>query len=249
VTGRLAGKVALISGAARGQGEAHARLFAEEGARLVLTDVLDDLGTAVSDELGAAGADVVYQHCDVAVDGQWAACVALAEERFGRLDVLVNNAGVVSLPSITETTDAEWDRVIAINQKGVFLGMRHAVPALQRAGGGSIVNVSSIYGIRGVAGYAAYQASKGAVVLLTKTAALSYGGDGIRVNTVAPGVIYTKMAEEEGEEAIKALVEIVPLRRGARPREVSYAVLFLASDEASYVTGTELVVDGGLMAQ
>jgi cyclopentanol dehydrogenase len=175
--------------------------------------------------------------------------VAVAEETFGHLDILVNNAGVVSLPTITETTDSEWDRVIAINQKGVFLGMRHAVPALQRAGGGSIVNVSSIYGIRGVPGYAAYQASKGAVVLLTKTAALTYGRDGIRVNTVAPGVIYTQMAEEEGEEVIAALVENVPLGRGAQPEEVSHAVLFLASDEASYVTGTELVVDGGLMAQ
>jgi NAD(P)-dependent dehydrogenase (short-subunit alcohol dehydrogenase family) len=250
VTGRVTGKVALVSGAARGQGEAHGRLLAEHGASVIFGDVLDVEGAAVAEDVEQSGGAARYVHLDVTQARDWERAVALAESEFGRLDILVSNAGVLDdMTGAVDTSESEWARVIAVNQTGVFLGMKYAIPALQRAGGGAIVNVSSVYGIGGVSGYFAYQASKGAVVMMTKSAALTYGKDGIRVNTICPGAIRTAMLEAEGEENIREFVAGLALTRSADPREVSQGVLYLCSDESAYVTGTELVIDGGYLAR
>ncbi|MBS1676551.1 MAG: glucose 1-dehydrogenase [Actinobacteria bacterium] len=246
---RLSGKVALISGAARGQGAAHAERFAEEGASVVLGDVRDELGEGVAKAISDRGLAAVYTHLDVTRTADWQAAVALAEERFGKLDVLVNNAGILGMASVTEETEEHWDKVIAVNQTGVFLGMKAAIPALRRAGGGSIINTSSIWGMVGAEDYISYQASKGAVTLMSKSAALTYAGDGIRVNSVCPGWVLTPMNDEEGPEVAEFLAEATPLKRGAQPGEISHGLVYLASDEASFVTGTELVIDGGFIAQ
>jgi cyclopentanol dehydrogenase len=248
VSNRLAGKTALISGAARGMGATEARLFAEEGASVVLGDVLDEEGRSVADELnqGAGPQRAVYEHLDVTDAGDWSHAVAAAEGAFGALDVLVNNAGVLSMLGVEDETEEGWQRVVDVNQKGVWLGMRAAVPALRRAGGGSIVNISSLYGLIGSGGATAYQGSKGAVRIITKTAAVQYAPESIRVNSVHPGVTTTAMVEQGlPPEAREALTALTPLKREARPAEIAYGVLFLASDEASYITGAELVIDGG----
>jgi NAD(P)-dependent dehydrogenase (short-subunit alcohol dehydrogenase family) len=244
---RLTGKVALISGAARGMGSAEARLFAAEGAKVVLGDVREE-GRRVADQINAA-ADArlaLYVPLDVTDAAQWAAGVDAAEREFGGLDVLVNNAGVLGMAGVEDTTEQEWDRVVGINQKGVWLGMKAAVPALRRRGGGSIVNISSIYGMIGSGAATAYQGSKGAVRILTKTAAVQYAPENIRVNSVHPGITTTPLVEEgidlAGRQAIACLA---PMKREGRPEEIAYGVLFLASDEASFVTGAELVIDGG----
>ncbi len=246
---RMAGKVALISGAARGQGAAHAARLAEEGASVLLGDVLDQEGEATAAEIAGRGHVARYVHLDVTSDADWKRAVGEAEEQFGRLDVLVNNAGILGMPSLLEETEDHWNQVIAVNQTGVFLGMRAAVPAMQRAGGGSIVNTSSIWGLAGAEEYISYQATKGAVVLMTKSAALTHVGDGIRVNSVCPGLVLTPMSAEEGPEVEAAVAAATPMQRGAQPEEISNGVLYLASDESSYVTGTELVIDGGFLAQ
>ncbi len=249
MSGRLTGKVALISGAARGQGASHAELFAEQGASVVLGDILDAEGEATAGALSERGFDVTYTRLDVTRSADWQAAVALAEKLYGKLDVLVNNAGILGMPSILDETEEHWAQVIAVNQTGVFLGMKAAIPAMQRAGTGSIVNTSSIWGLVGAEEYIAYQASKGAVALMTKSAALTHVGDGIRVNSVCPGLVLTPMSAEEGPEVERAVAEATPMKRGAQPREISQGVLFLASDEASYITGTELIIDGGFLAQ
>jgi NAD(P)-dependent dehydrogenase (short-subunit alcohol dehydrogenase family) len=246
---RLEGKVALISGGARGQGAAHGELFAEEGARVLLGDVLDDAGEATARTLADKGHDVSYLHLDVTSPADWAAAVDAAESRHGKLDVLVNNAGIPSNGGLLDITEEHWHRVIAVNQTGVFLGMRAGVPALERAGGGSIVNTTSIWGLIGAEDNIAYQSSKAAVALMTKSAALTYAARGIRVNTVAPGLVLTPMLEEEGPEVERAVAAATPMRRGAQAREISYGVLYLASDESRFVTGTDLVIDGGFLAQ
>jgi NAD(P)-dependent dehydrogenase (short-subunit alcohol dehydrogenase family) len=248
--GRLTGKIAVITGAARGQGEAHTRLFAAEGAAVLMTDVLDAAGEAVAAELREAGHDIHYMRADVASEDDWGKVVSEAERRWGRLDILVNNAGIVgSMKPAHEEELAAWSRLTAINQQGVFLGIKHSVGLMKRGGGGSIVNICSISGSVGAAGFFSYQASKGAVGMMTRAAALEYVADGIRVNSVSPGLVMTPMAEEEGEESNRAFAAATPMKRGARPEEVSYCVLFLASDEASYVTGSDLLVDGGYTAQ
>jgi NAD(P)-dependent dehydrogenase (short-subunit alcohol dehydrogenase family) len=250
MAGRMQDKVAIVTGAARGQGAAHARLLAEEGAKVVLGDVLDDQGRALEQELHGAGHDVLYVHLDVSSDEDWASAVQLAVERFGGLHVLVNNAGIVGTTAGVETETIEgWQQILAVNQTGVFLGMKHSVPLMKRAGGGSIVNTSSIWGVAGTEEYIGYQATKGAVRLMTRSAALTHARDNIRVNSVVPGLVMTPMLDDEPEESIASVVEMTPLGRGADPREISYGVLFLASDEASFVTGTDLVVDGGFLAQ
>lgn len=250
MAGRLEGKVALITGAARGQGAAEAILFAREGASLVLGDVRDEdlqqLGKTITDE----GHPVVSRHHDVTSEDDWAQMVSAAEESFGGLHVLVNNAGILSMAGVEDTTSQIWDRVVAVNQTGVWLGMKQAIPALRRAGGGSIVNISSIYGLIGSGAAAAYQGTKGAVRILTKTAAVQYASEGIRVNSIHPGVIDTGMVEEEvSSEFVPALLGATPLGRMGKPEEVAACALFLASDDASFVTGSELVVDGGYTAQ
>lgn len=248
MTGRLAGKVALITGGARGQGECEARRFVAEGARVVVGDVLDDEGKTLCEELNQPEHVATYVHLDVRNAHEWDEAVATACRDFGGLDVLVNNAGVLSMPGVEAMTEEEWDRVTGINQKGVWLGMRQAVPAMRDRGRGSIINISSIYGLVGSPGSVAYHASKGAVRLMTKAAALEYAGEGIRVNSVHPGIIATPMLEGLSVEQRKALDTVTPLGREGAPEEIANVVLFLASDEASFVTGAEIVADGGYTA-
>jgi cyclopentanol dehydrogenase len=249
LAGRLDGKVALISGAARGQGAVHAELFASEGASVVLGDILEKEVRFVADEIRAGGGAADAILLDVTRPEDWVAAVELAEETFGRLDVLVNNAGVIDEGGAVDEDLEAWQRVIAVNQTGMFLGMKHAVPAMRRAGGGSIINVSSTLGVVGADDYIAYQASKGAVRQMTRSAALSYAKDGIRVNTICPGFIETPMTDDLEDEIRDHDIGMTPMARAGKPIEVSYAVLFLASDESSFVTGSDLVVDGGYLAQ
>jgi NAD(P)-dependent dehydrogenase (short-subunit alcohol dehydrogenase family) len=249
---RLDGKVALISGAARGMGAAEARLFAREGAHLVLGDVLQAEGQAVAAEVAAKGGHAVFTNLDVTREDDWTRAVALAESRFGGLHVLVNNAGIGAAGLVEDTTAEAWDRVMAINAKGVFLGTKAAIPALRRAGGGSIVNISSQLGLVGMDDSSPqYTASKGAVRLLTKTTALQYAREGIRCNSVHPGPIVTPMTERRRADPVvyQRMLSRIPLGRYGEAEEVAYAVLYLASDESAFVTGSELVIDGGWTAQ
>lgn len=248
---RLAGKVALISGGARGQGAVEARLFVREGARVVIADILDDEGQHLAEELNRGVEDrrAIYIHLDVTQGEQWIEAVAVAEQTFGGLHILINNAGISGRSNVETTTEDEWQRVIDIDQKGVWLGMKAAVPALRRAGGGSIVNISSSYGLIGSGAALAYHAAKGAVRLMTKTAAVQYAPENIRVNSVHPGLIETPMTANHAPEQRQKLIAGTPMQRAAQPEEVAYGVLYLASDEASYVTGSELVIDGGYTAQ
>lgn len=238
--GRLEGKVAIITGAARGQGEAEARLFVAEGARVLLADIRDEEGEAVAADLGDAAA---YVHLDVTDAAQWEAAVAHAEERFGPVSVLVNNAGILHFAAIDRTDPEDFERVLRVNVHGVFLGIRAVTPSMVRAGGGSIVNISSTAGLQGLPSLGAYVASKWAVRGLTKTAAMDLGPKGIRVNSVHPGGIDTPMVA--GTPADAPFYKRLPVPRMGRPEEAARAVLFLASDESSYVTGAELAVDGG----
>ncbi len=249
---RLAGKVALISGGARGMGAVEAELFVREGAKVVFGDVLEAEGKAVEQRIRAAGGEATFVALDVTSEEHWAAAVAAAERRYGRLDVLVNNAGIGSRGRVEDTTLAEWERTMAVNSTGVFLGTKAAIPALRRAGGGSIVNISSQLGLVGMdISSPQYQASKGSVRLLTKLTAIQYAKEGIRANSVHPGPILTPMTEARraDPQIYGLMVSRIPLGRYGRPEEVALGVLYLASDESSYVTGSELVIDGGWTAQ
>jgi NAD(P)-dependent dehydrogenase (short-subunit alcohol dehydrogenase family) len=242
--GRLSGKVALITGAAMGQGAAEARLFAAEGAAVILADIAEAEMKLVAEEIVEAGGQALAQRHDVSQESDWAEAVANGEKAFGKIDVLVNNAGILAFPGV-EATDLEtWNRILAVNQTGVWLGMKHTVPAMRRAGGGSIINISSIYGLIGSGAATAYQATKGAVRLLTKTACVEYAKENIRVNTIYPGAIDTPMAASVAE-VLPPIIAATPLGRMADPKEVAYGALFLASDEASYITGADLAIDGG----
>jgi cyclopentanol dehydrogenase len=246
---RLQGVVALITGASRGMGESEARLFAEEGASVILADVLEEEGRAVASQI-ATQHPAIFQVLDVTSPEGWQAAIDLAEATYGKLDVLVNNAGIASYQTLDDSTLDNWDQMIAINQTGTFLGMKYAVPALRRAGGGSIVNVSSTAGLVGIPGSSmAYSASKGAVRLMTKFAAVELAKEKIRVNSVHPGRIETAMTAEQEPERSDFMVGRTPLGRSGVPSEVAYGVLFLASPESSYVTGAELAIDGGYTAQ
>jgi 3alpha(or 20beta)-hydroxysteroid dehydrogenase len=246
--GRVAGKVALVTGAARGQGAAEAELLAAEGAAVLLTDVLDAEGEETAARIRAAGGSAEYRHLDVGSDAEWQAASAAAAERFGPITVLVANAGIATRSTILETSDDEWETSVGVNQRGIFLGMRHCLPQMIEAGGGSIVNVSSVLGVSGAAGYASYQASKHAVVGLTRSAARTHGADRVRANVICPGFILTPMSMQNPPEAHEALLANVPLGRPGQPEEVARLVLFLASDESSYVSGAQITVDGGLLA-
>lgn len=244
MAGRLEGKVAIITGGSRGQGEAEARLFVQEGAKVVIADVLDEPGEALANELGDAA---VFQHTDVSSEDDWATVIAAAEE-LGPLSILVNNAAILTFSSIAETTLDEYMRVIRINQVGTFLGMRSAIEPMKRAGGGSIVNISSIDGIGSKNGLVSYSSSKGAVRSMTKTGALELGQFGIRVNSVHPGGVFTPMIGDVPSEVFDAGHQQLAIPRAAQPVEIGQMVLFLASDEASYCSGGEFVVDGGWLA-
>ncbi|MEV6710483.1 glucose 1-dehydrogenase [Lentzea sp. NPDC051208] len=242
---RLDGKIALITGAARGQGAAAARRFAAEGGRVMITDVLDDQGKELAAELGAE-----YCHLDVSSEEEWAEAVAFTVSTFGDITVLVNNAGVLHFSALADTTLADYQRVIGINQVGTFLGMRSVVASMKQAGGGSIVNVSSVEGLGGMPYLVAYTASKFAIRGMTKVAAMELGQHGIRVNSVHPGAIDTPMVSE----ALGRPIDVSPmgkklaLRRIGQPEDVANVVLFLASDDSAYCTGGEFVVDGGATA-
>ena len=238
--GRLDGKVAIVTGGARGQGEAEARLFAAEGAQVVVADVLDAEGAAVAADLGEAGA---FLHLDVTDEGQWVAAVSAAEARFGPVTVLVNNAGILAFEAIHRVTLDDWQRVQGVNVTGTFLGIKSVTRSMARAGGGSIVNISSTAGLVGLPYVGAYVASKWAVRGLTKSAAIDLGPKGIRVNSVHPGGIDTPMTAGTDKDA--PFYRRLPISRMGTSEEVARAVLFLASDESSYTTGAELAVDGG----
>lgn len=244
---RLKGRVAFITGGARGQGAAEARLFAEEGAQVVIADVLDEEGSKLAAEIGASAR---YVHQDVSREADWSSAVEQAVSAFGRLDVLVNNAGIVRVGPLESMSLDDYRAVVDVNQVGVFLGMRAVVPAMRAAGGGSIVNISSNAGLEGVEGVVGYVASKWAVRGMTKTAALELGRYGIRVNSVHPGGVDTQMlaGDEFGHMHEHDPFDSQPIPRIAQPEEIARLVLFLASEESSYCTGGEFTADGGRMA-
>jgi 3alpha(or 20beta)-hydroxysteroid dehydrogenase len=248
--GRLDGKVALITGGARGMGKSHVRHFVAEGARVVFGDVLDDKGRYVADGLGLQSCR--YVHHDVTSETDWACAVAPATDVFGRLDVLVNNAGVLRFASIAEMPLTEFRRILEVNAVGCWLGMKAVIEPMKAAGGGSIVNISSIEGFAGAAGLSAYSASKFAVRGMTKAAAQELGQFGIRVNSVHPGGVLTRMILEQADGHDPAdgaaLLKSLPISRLAEPAEISRLVAFLASDDSSYSTGSEFVADGGLLS-
>ncbi len=245
--GRLDGKVALVTGAARGQGAEHAARFVAEGAKVVVADVLDDLGSEV---VAGLGSDAHYVHLDVTDEHSWSAAIDETLTTFGRLDVLVNNAGILRVAPLVDTTVEEYMAVVAVNQLGCFLGMRSAVAPMIAAGGGSIINVSSVAGLQGLPGVMGYVASKSAIRGMTKAAAVELGHSGIRVNSVHPGTIDTPMVggEEFADVDADAIYASLPVPRIGQPSDISPIMVYLASDESGYCTGSEFVIDGGQVA-
>ncbi|AWW41642.1 SDR family NAD(P)-dependent oxidoreductase [Streptomyces cadmiisoli] len=238
---RLQGKVVLVTGAASGIGYAVTNLFAEEGAKVFATDIQSPAKPY------ADGVEAMT--LDVTSEAAWRSTVDEVVAKAGRLDVLVNNAGVIAYEPLDELSMDAWNRMIAVDQTGVFLGMREAVRVMRPQQSGSIVNISSIWGSAAVAGAHSYHAAKGAVRNMSKNAAMTYVGDGIRVNSVHPGFIHTPLTDAQAPDLNDAVIAATPMKRGGRPIEIAYGVLFLASDEASYITGTELAIDGGYLAQ
>ena len=250
--GRLENKVALISGGSRGMGAAEAEIFAAEGAHVVIADILEDEGRKTASKIAETGARCLFTNLDVLKASDWESAISTVTSAFGKLDILVNNAGVTSRMMLLETSEPEWDRVMDINTKGTFLGIKTAIPAMKYSGGGSIVNISSQMGLVG-ADYISpqYQASKGAVRILTKSVAIQYASDKIRCNSIHPAPIETDMTADIRDDAdsFQDMLRRIPMGRYGKPEEVAYAVLYLASDESSFVTGSEVVVDGGWTAQ
>jgi NAD(P)-dependent dehydrogenase (short-subunit alcohol dehydrogenase family) len=248
---RLEGKVAIITGGAHGMGESEALIFAREGAAVVVADVDQAAGEQVAAKITGNGGRARFARLDVTDERQWQDVIRDTVTAYGRLDILVNNAGISGSSDPDVTSTQSWDTIMGVNAKGVFLGMKHAVPAMRQAGGGAIVNISSISGFVGQDRlHMAYNASKGAVRIMTKSGAVQYARDGIRVNSVHPGFMPPMRTSKVSADPAwrKPFLDAVPLRREGRVEEVAHAVLFLASDEASYITGTELVVDGGFLA-
>ena len=255
MAGRLEGKVAIVTGGASGIGEATCRLFVREGVRgLVLADLNETAGKKIEGELRAAGSDVLFVHLDVSQEAQWIETMKMLEARWGRLDVLVNNAGrggVLIRPPVEHTTEEAMDVSFAINAKGPLFGMKHAIPLMRKSGGGSIVNVISVYTIIGDVLATAYAAGKGATRALTKMAAVQYAKENIRVNGVFPGFVETGMTKDlhAQPEARQHRIDLTPLGRLAMPEDIAYGIVYLASDESSYMTGSELVIDGGISSR
>ena len=248
---RLPGKVAIITGGSHGMGAEEAKLFAREGAKVVIADVLEEEGKTLEAEVKQSGGEAMVMRTDVTLEADWQRLVETTVSRFGKLDILVNNAGLSSTSAADPMDTEGWHRIMEVNATGVFLGTKYAIPAMQQAGGGAIVNISSIMGfVGGESGHPAYHASKGAVRIFTKATAVKYGPDGIRANSVHPGFMPPMRSARPRDTAdLQRLVDWTPLRRTGQPIEVAYGVLFLASDEASFITGTELVIDGGFIAQ
>ncbi|MEU3921574.1 glucose 1-dehydrogenase [Streptomyces sp. NPDC029004] len=247
--GKLDGRVVLITGAARGQGEQEARLFAAEGARVVLADVLDDQGEALAKELGEGTA--TYVRLDVGREDDWRAAVTAAKDAFGKIDGLVNNAGILRFNELVSTPLEEFQQIIQVNQIGCFLGMRTLAPEIEAAGGGTIVNTASYTALTGMAGVGAYAATKHAILGLTRVAALELAAKKIRVNAICPGAVDTPMSNPDGVDpaAVGALYEkLVPLGRVGQPEEVARLALFLSGEDSSYITGQPFVIDGGWLA-
>jgi len=247
---RLKDKIALVTGAASGMGESAARIFAREGAKVVVVDIIEKEGAAVAGSIVSAGGEATFLRMDVSDEEQWRESVLATVKRLGRLDVLINNAGISG--AVPERMSTEYfDKLMAVNARGTFLGMKYAIPEMQKAGGGAIVNLSSISGFVGQEFvHMGYNGAKAAIRMMTKSAAVQYAKDGIRVNSVHPGVMppmRTSVTAADPKLREK-LLESIPMRRAGRVEEAAYAILFLASDEASYITGTELVVDGGFLA-
>lgn len=254
---RLQNKVALLTGAAAavegelmGFGGATAHVFVREGAKVVLTDIRDDLGERAAAALRERGSDVLYRHLDVTSEADWRRAIDDTLEIYGRLDILFNNAGVAFPSKIENLTEETWDRELAVHAKGAFLGTKTAIPAMRRGGGGSIINTSSIMGIVGSPTTPAYSAAKGAIRLFTKTAALQYAKENIRVNSIHPGYAMTPLTDERfSDPAVnKVLLDKTPMGRLGTAEDIANGVLFLASDESAWMTGTELVIDGGATA-
>ena len=247
---RLENKVAFISGGARGMGAVEARLFAQEGCRVAIGDLREDEGQKVEAEINETGGECLYLRLDVTSEASWQAAIAATVARFGKLDILVNNAGIYRTERVEETSVELWDQVMEINSKGVFLGTKHAIPELRMAGGGSIINISSTAGLVGSNMAAAYSASKGAVRLFTKATAIQYAQDGIRANSIHPGIIQTDMTAAllADPNQYQERLDRTPMGRIGKPEDVAYGALFLASDESSFMTGSELVIDGGRTA-
>ena len=248
---RLEGKVALISGGARGQGATEGQLFVDEGAMVVLADILDLEGEATAAQIRENGGEASYVHLDVTSEDEWRNAVEFALQTYGRLDILINNAAIYKRTPIVDTDVEEWRQIMEVNSTGVFLGTKHAILAMQRSGGGSIINISSTAGLIGSARGSAYGASKGSVRLFTKYTAIQHATEGIRANSIHPGPIDTVMiADNLATPEARAESEArVPLKRIGTAMDVAYGALFLASDESSYMTGAELVIDGGVTAR
>ncbi len=248
--GRLSGKVAIVSGGARGQGAEEARLFASEGAKIIIGDILDSEGIQVESEIVERGGQAKFVRLDVSIEDDWSKAVQLAISEYGKLDILVNNAGILLMKGVEDTSSEEWDYLHNINSKGVFLGSKAVISAMRESGGGSIVNISSIAGLIG-SRFSAYGASKGLVRTLTKSIAVNHGHENIRCNSVHPGIIDTDMVSEiiGSKEGRDLQLNRTPLNVIANSRDVAFGVLYLASDESRYVTGSELVIDGGITAQ
>ena len=249
--GRVNGKIALVTGGAMGMGRTHCELLADEGAVVIVTDMNEAEGKATVDRIISSGGQAEFYPLNVTIESHWLSVVNNVVATYGKIDVLVNNAGIALMKALEETTSEEWDRIFDINIKGVFLGTKAVLPAMKKAGGGSIINISSIYGLVGAPISAAYQATKGAVRLFTKATAVDYAQYNIRANSVHPGVIDTPMTKDllhGDKDTLKAVMGTTILDRSAQPKEVSYAVLHLASDESSFMNGSEMVVDGGYTA-
>ncbi len=249
MAGRLDGKVALVSGGASGIGAAHVRVFAAEGAKVVAADVQEDKGREVVDGVNNDGGVAAFVRLDVTRADDWKNAVNAAISRFGKLTTLINNAGVYWPGGVEEETPEKWNKMLAINQTGVWLGMKTAVPALRDSGNGVVVNISSLYGLIGSPGSIAYHATKGAVRIMTKAAALEYVRQGIRVNSIHPGQIDTPILAGLTPEQNEQIKAATPMGRLGRPEEIAFGSLYLCSDEASFTTGIELVIDGGWFAQ
>lgn len=248
MTGRLNGKVALVSGGASGIGAAHVRVFAREGAKVVAGDVQDDAGRQVCEEVRAAGGEAVFVHLDVTDASSWQAAVDEAVHRWGGLTTLINNAGIFHPGGVEEETEEGWARMIAVNQTGVWLGMKTALPELRKSGNAAIVNISSLYGLIGSPGNISYHATKGAVRIMSKSAALEYVKQGVRVNSIHPGQIETPILGDIPREMDEAIRAAIPSGERGMPEDIAHGSLYLCSDEARYVTGIELPIDAGWSA-